>query len=260
MYENSNQLFKLVKEITRKIDSLDPLVDAPDFAAALKQTNPGLFQELTTAKNNEMLPFAAEAIAHCEIEIIKEIPRIVDGMIGAVERRTTEPAVRCALVGSLAYLVQPRDLLPDDLPGGFGFVDDCMMLRATISEFLNFLPPGFTNVDREKRLLDFLAVCIPQERIQEFQDAIQDIWRTFHSLLWLPADEVDGITEQIMQDPLGTVFPMSVDGDVPLPDGPRLSMDPGASQLSLDGEKLKITFVEHGSMTIDLGTRRIDWE
>jgi len=256
-----HHLYTLIDDVVHRIDTLDPDAgeDVKLFARQLVEARPDLFSQLGGDHRGPDASRGAEMLAAGMIAVIKEIPGIVEGMLAAIDRRTTEPAVRCALTGALAYLVQPRDLMPDDLPGGFGFIDDCMILRATVTEFIDYLPKGFTTLERERRLLELLAIAIPPERLPEFQEAVEGIWLIFHALLWEAAEETDAIAERIMAAPLDTPLPQPDRLSIPLPPGPRLSMAPGDETLELDRALLSVSFAKGGEILIDEDGQITQW-
>lgn len=251
MVQTKTPLHTRIHEICLLIDTLDPHVDCEEFAKVLLGTNPGLFRDLAGGPSGAEAQAAARSISTCQIAVIKEIPMIVAALLGAIDRKSVEPAIRCAFVGTLSYLVQPRDLLPDNLPGGFGFVDDSMILRAAASEFLDQLPAGFTTIDRERRVLDFLSICVPHESLQDFQMAIEGIWLAFHAYLWQPEDDVNEITEQLLNDPLAAPVPSLEDLAVPLPPGPTISINPEANRLYKEKNRFVIELGTRGSMVVD---------
>lgn len=235
-----------------QVESLDPEgEDAALFAEQIAEARSDLFEgggsftSLSEAARRNAL-----ILSRATIRLIKDIPAIAEAMLNAIDRRTTEPAVRCALAGSLSYLVRPRDLLPDDLPGGYGLVDDCMILRATVTEFLEYLPREFTSANRERRVLELLATCIPPDRLPQFQAEVEGIWLTFHALLWESEDEVDGVTSDILRDPLGTPLPAPERESIPLPPGPRLSMSPGEEIIAFESDALTISFSSGHSLEL----------
>ena len=253
MPQRPDDLNSLVQKVIAAVDALDKRADGSDvpaFAKQLRAARPDLFLPFNDDERGEL---ASRAVAAAMLRVIGEIPQIVDAMLNAIDRKTTDPAVRCALTGALAYVVQPRDLLPDDLPGGFGFIDDCVILRATITEFLEFLPRGFTTVEREKRLLELLAVAIPPTRLPDFQAAVEGIWLAFHVMLWKSEDEIESTSKQIAADPLGTPLPVSDRISIPLPPGPRLSLAPGSETIEFEDGGLVVRFARGGSVHIAAG-------
>jgi uncharacterized membrane protein YkvA (DUF1232 family) len=262
MLGQAKDLYQLIEETVDQIEALDPGPGAhrDAFARQLLESRPDLFARLDGGPEGEQARRAADALSSCMMRLIKEIPIISEAMLHAIDRHNAEPAVRCALAGSLAYLVRLADLLPDDLPGGFGFLDDCLILRATATEFLDFLPTGFTDADRERRLLELLAICLPPDRIPEFQTAVEEIWLTFHVLLWESEDVAQELGSRLIEDPIGTPLPQTERESIPLPPGPRLSMAPGEERLSLTGEQVTVRFAKGGSVLVDASGKINDWE
>ena len=223
-----SRLYDLTDRVVGRIQALDPAVEVPLFKKELQKTRPDLVKRLGS---DEVVDRLSKAL----LDLVKEIPVIVGALREAVLKRSTHPAVRCAMVGALAYLVQPRDLIPDDLPGGFGFIDDCLILRATVCEYFDALPLGFTSQQRERDNLRLLALCVPPARRGEFQAQVDGVWHLFHRLLLLPLDSVDRAISGFEEDPLGA----SPDGLAPdpdgLPPGPDLSVAEDCSAGLRDG-------------------------
>lgn len=261
MFEQRRNLYQLIEEVANDIESLDTgsSEDRDAFAAQLLQARPDLFSRLDGGAEGDAAQRAAEVLASCMLRLIKDIPVISEAMLHAIDRRNAEPAVRCALAGALAYLVRLKDLLPDDLPGGFGYVDDCVILRATATEFLDFLPTGFTTADRERRVLELLAICVPPDRVFEFQDAVEEIWLTFHVLLWESEEVALDLGNQLIEDPLDTPLPEPERESIPLPPGPRLSVAPGQESLELVGGRLAIRFAKGGTVLVEEDGAIAEW-
>jgi uncharacterized membrane protein YkvA (DUF1232 family) len=203
-----SRLYDLTDRVVGRIGALDPAVEVPLFERELQKARPELIEKLGGE--------ATGRLSAALLGLVKEIPVIVAALREAVDKRSTHPAVRCAMVGALTYLVQPRDLIPDDLPGGFGFIDDSLILRATVCEYFDALPAGFTSQQRERDNFRLLALCVPPARLKEFQDQIDGVWHLFHRLLLLPLDSVDRAISGFEEDPLGA----SLDTSAPAPDGP----------------------------------------
>lgn len=262
MFEPHQNLYQLIEAVANRIEALDtgPGEDRDAFAAQLLETRPDLFSQLDGGVEGEAARRASAALASCMLRLIKDIPVISEAMLHAVDRRTAEPAVRCALAGALAYLVRLKDLLPDDLPGGFGYIDDCVILRATATEFLDFLPAGFTTADRERRVLELLAICVPSDRVPEFQAAVEEIWLTFHVLLWESEEVALDLGNQLIEAPLDTPLPEPERESIPLPAGPRLSVAPGQESLSIVRGLVAIRFAKGGTVLVDESGEITQWE
>ncbi len=209
-------LYDLTDRVVGRIASLDPAVEVPRFAEELRRARPDLVGKLGGE--------TAGRLSAVLLGLVKEIPVIVEAVREVAAKRSTHPTVRCAMVGALAYLVQPRDLIPDDSPGGFGFVDDSLILRATVSEYFDALPAGFTGVERERENLRLLALCIPPDRLGEFQSQVDGVWHLFHRLLLLPLDSVDGTISKFEESPLEVSPFEAAPAAEGFPPGPDLSL------------------------------------
>jgi uncharacterized membrane protein YkvA (DUF1232 family) len=214
------RLYDLTGRVVGRIESLDPEVEAPRFRRELEKARPDLIEKL----GRQDAPGIFDRLSVTLLGLVKEIPVIVGALCEAAAKRSTHPTVRCAMVGALAYLVQPRDLIPDDCPGGFGFIDDSLILRATVSEYFDALPPGFTDAERERQNIRLLALCIPPDRLFEFQSQVDGVWHLFHRLLLLPLDSVDRAISRFEKSPLEASLFEPAPASEGLPPGPDLSL------------------------------------
>lgn len=215
-----SRLYDLTDRVVERIEALDPVAEVPRFAGELEKARPDLIEKL----GRDNIPGIVKRLSAALLGLVKEIPVIVGAVREAVEKRSTHPAVRCAMVGALAYLVQPRDLIPDDRPGGFGFVDDSLILRATVSEYFDALPAGFTSQQRERDNIRLLALCVPLARLPEFQAQVDGVWHLFHRLLLLPPDSVDRAISEFEENPLKASPARPAPAPEGLPPGPDLSV------------------------------------
>ena len=130
-------LVKLIQRVNEEVSRLcvDSAVPAfvsewlrrrPDTKAEIAKTVPGN----DDAERQMTLDGAIVSMAKGALGRIKKIPEMTNVMLERLQARGTEPAVRCALASILAYVVQPRDLIPDNAPGGYGFLDDAVMVHA----------------------------------------------------------------------------------------------------------------------------------
>src|SRR5262249_42123952 len=87
---------------------------------------------------------------------VKGIPGLAKKLVAGMNDRRIPMARRCTIASVLGYLVQPRDLLPDNLPGGYGFLDDAAMLRAGVVECLQSVTPG-QSLEDEQRAISILV-------------------------------------------------------------------------------------------------------
>lgn len=218
--ETKPALFQLLDQVCSRISALDVQRDAPAMLQEIQRARPDFAGRLNqaTAKSGAKSAAAqvvALAIASYVLTLIKDIPAIVQMMVDKVNDRSTDPAVRCALVGVLAYLVQPRDLIPDDTPGGYGFVDDAALLRAGLIEYLNLLPPNPTEAEKQRDVLQSFGSLVPLSLVPALQQAVQGMSMAFQLLNMLPPELIDFTTQQMLMNPLQMTAPQAPTGFSP---------------------------------------------
>ncbi len=212
----SKDLFYFVDQICTEISNLDIERETPLMMQQIQRARPDFRARLQEeGVKKEVIGLINSAIATQVLVYIKDIPAIAEMMIDKVRKRSTDPALRCALVGVLAYLVQPRDLIPDDTPGWYGYVDDSAILRAGLIEYLNVLPPHATEAEKQRNTLQMFGSIIPLDLVPALQLAIEGMSMTFQLLRMLPPQLLEITTEQAIANPLQMVAPQAPAGFAP---------------------------------------------
>jgi uncharacterized membrane protein YkvA (DUF1232 family) len=206
-------LFKLLNKTCSKISSLDIEKEAPLMVKEINRARPDFRARLReSGVKKNVVGLISQAIARGVLVYIKEMPTIVDIMVDSVHNRRTDPAIRCGLVGVLAYLVQPQDLIPDDAPGGYGYVDDNALLRAGLIEYLDILPPQATEAEKQKDYLQVFGSIVPMEVLPALQAAVLGVTSAFHLLRMLPPEILEITTQQAVANPLQMTAPQKPPG------------------------------------------------
>lgn len=209
-------LFRLLDQICTKISKLDIKREAPLMWGEIKRARPDFCARLReSGANKTVIRLITEAIATGVLVRIKDMPTIVNIMVNKLKNRRTDPAIRCALAGVLAYLVQPHDLIPDDAPGGYGYVDDNAILRAGLIEYLNILPPGTTEAEKQRGYLQVFGSIVPLHVLPALQAAIVGVTTAFHLLRMLPPEILEIATQQAIANPLQMTAPQPPPGFTP---------------------------------------------
>ena len=150
---------------------------------------------------------SASQIAKRQLKLIKDMPAIVRRMGAAVGHAKTEAHVRVTLVAQLAYLVQPHDIIPDELPAGFGYVDDAMFLRSALVDFPFAVPGIETSAEEERVAIDFLGICVPRGLVPQMRQKLAEMrWLTTYMRL-MPPFSVDPITRELLKNPMREMVP-----------------------------------------------------
>lgn len=196
-------LFGLLDKTCKKISKLDMEKEAPLMMREINRARPDFLERLQeSGVKKNVIGLISQAIARGVLVHIKEMPTIVDIMVDRVQSRRTDPAIRCAVVGVLAYLVQPHDLIPDDAPGGYGYVDDNALLRAGLIEYLDILPPQATEAEKQRDYLQLFGSIVPLNVLPALQAAVMGVTSAFHLLRMLPSELLEITTQQAIINPL----------------------------------------------------------
>jgi uncharacterized membrane protein YkvA (DUF1232 family) len=199
------QLLDMLDEVVEGIKGLRAKEEAPRFATELLERCPEVFADLPGGAVGARA--VAQEIALKQLELVAEIPEMVMGVAEGITDPSTHPAIRLMQVTALAYLVNPDDLLPDDLPGGYGFVDDSILLRATIVTSPQILQATPNVVEREKRVIEFHGMCIPPEIAPQMEESVAKATTLIQLLAFMPSILLTDAARRIMDNPLVSFRP-----------------------------------------------------
>jgi uncharacterized membrane protein YkvA (DUF1232 family) len=195
-------LFQMLNKLNARINKMNPATEAPKFAAQLRKMRPTLESELKTQGIEEdQLEKTILALSTAQLLVIKGIPALATEMSNMLQAGTGEPAFRCVLAASLAYLVQPQDLLPDNLPGGYGFVDDALLLHEACA--LSWETTGdMARAEEKRKIFQFIFTFVPDGYRAQFQNAISGLAKTLNIMRYLDPMLAETTTQMIIANPL----------------------------------------------------------
>lgn len=178
---------------------LDVAADAPVLAASLVANNPRLLAGCEDA---------AETMARCALAMLCRLPEDIDEAAASlIDENPLAPAETLARVAALAYVALCDDLLPDDLPGGSGLIDDAISLRATGVGAVH----GWDQDARARQLATlgvearFLSLFLPRARLAEFDHALGGLFWTISTYTRAPLSEVKQVTRRLIERPPRTL-------------------------------------------------------
>jgi len=135
-------------------------------------------------------------IAKHQIRLVKQMPALVRELGDVVGNPNTEAGVRLTIAAQLAYLVQPHDIIPDALPGGFGYVDDAIFLRLALGK-----------KDPDPLAIPFLGICVPRELVDSMRKQMAEMsWLTSYMRM-MPPFTIDSASRKLMENPLVQIVP-----------------------------------------------------
>ena len=252
-------LFDLLDETVSQIAAIDPDVATPLFWQQVAAVRPDVVE---TIKSGVADPDKADAIgnaiAHGKLtSMINDVPHMAEVLTAEVHNKDLPASVRCAIVGVLAYVVQPHDLIPDEAPGGYGFIDDDMLLRSSLVEFLDELPPSGFDATRERNYIVLVSVFVSTDLVPLLDNALTSIVEANYRLRIVPADVLEHTMELIIKDPLRTPLP-DAPKNFTAPETQHLSAarwigEPGGGAVLVDGSDVTVSFPGGGGVRLSDG-------
>ena len=188
-------LFARLEQTVARARRLDPIQDRTALARALRQNNPGF----EASPDDVALTMSGAALG-----LLCRLPSdINEAAASIVDENPLAPAEALARVAALAYVALCDDLLPDDLPGGSGLIDDAISLRATGVG----APNGWDQDQRALQLQElgvearFLSLFLPRDRMDEFNRALAELFWTITSYTQVPLSELKETTRKLIETP-----------------------------------------------------------
>ncbi len=186
----SMALFEHLSPVCERLARLNDSTDGKDFASQLLMQRPDAFINVKGGINSEDAIIAADVIARLTLESLRAIPTQANAFQQILRSPDASPELVTMISYSLAYLVSPIDLLHDDLPGGFGFVDDAIMLWAIIAA-------TFYYADDPKNYFQFavdsirtLNMSLPRDVARHLEPAARDAINVRYLLRFAPQDKL----------------------------------------------------------------------
>jgi uncharacterized membrane protein YkvA (DUF1232 family) len=245
-------LYQLIDKLNAQINKMDVKAEAPLFVEQWRKMRPSLENEL---KSHGVPPdqFANVmlTLSMAQLGYIKCIPTWATEMCQVLQSGSGDPSFRCVLASSLAYLVQPLDLLPDNLPGGYGFIDDVLLL--TEARAISWDISGNSkNAEEIRKVFQFIFVFVPDNRQEEFKNAINGMATVMNLFSSLDPMVAEMTTQMLIQNPLQPVT--SGEQGQPSAFGSKFSSYASAPKYQYtwkDGNNMGVNFSGGGGVATD---------
>ena len=252
-------LFDLLEETVAEVAALDPDTDSAAFWRQVAEVRPDVVETIKSGVSDAATADSiGSLIAHGKlVSMVNDMPQMAQALKDAVSNQELAAAIRCAIVGVLAYVVQPHDLIPNASPGGYGFIDDDMLLRASVVEFLDELPPSGFDATRERNYIALVSAFVATDLIPRLENALTSIVEADHRLRIVPADVLEHTMELIIADPLKTQLP-DPPKNFSMPEVQHLAAErwtgePGGGAVFVDGADITVSFPGGGGVRLSGG-------
>lgn len=291
-------LFSMVAEVADKIKILEEKETLAALAEHNLSVNPEGCEKLAEEYRNEARQKnseigspvlettsenAAKLIAVYQFTYLKTIPGLAERIMNVIDQRGADPATRVALLGALIYFVKPKDVMPDDMPGGVGFLDDGVVIYSMADEFFSILKPQKITVGDISAARYAFSFGIAPDLKSAVEGQIEQMWKSFHLLKTTPNPMVEMILQQLITNPYalqsilsqdvyqnasiptmpqGTSFPQFPSGGMysAYPAGTTFSATPGGGSIMTEGNNMSVSFGGGGGGAAMVGGDIVCWD
>jgi uncharacterized membrane protein YkvA (DUF1232 family) len=212
-------LYRLVDEICSEIDSLSLNAVAPALEAQIMQAAPEAIAQVIKDSqrygSNPTPEATAAVLALSAYGYIQGIPTVARQLLEDVRDEKVPVARRAAIASVLAYLAQPGDLISDDLPGGYGFLDDAVILRAGLVACRGSAPRAAGSVSAETKTVGFLISLTPAAVRPALQQAVTALSHRVQVMSELAEPTAAYMLAEIIANPLKVPVPVVASGFTP---------------------------------------------
>jgi len=205
--EHDNALSSQLDQLCQRIAALDPVKEGPTMFAQVSAARPDFVARFESALQatpggSKIRGLLLNALgAGIVMMHVQAIPAQVEELVGRIDHQSTSPALRCALVSALAYLVQARDLIPDDAPGSYGLLDDPALLTACLIQVTPVTAKNSPEIEGMKKKLAGLESMLDAPTVAGLQQAIEGLTLLVQSMSMLPAQIADVSIRMLLDNP-----------------------------------------------------------
>ncbi len=181
------------------VRELEPERDAAKYAEQLLKLHPRLFARIEGGPSSVISRMAARTIAVDHLREVCRLPAEIAQLERSLTVSTKSAGERLVRVAGLAYLVCDRDLIRDDLPAGYGLIDDCIALRAA-----RLATPRVREPDRfieDLVTIRYLAVAVPDEVLPATEAALIHAAEVEQRTRALPDHVIEATIQEIVNHP-----------------------------------------------------------
>jgi uncharacterized membrane protein YkvA (DUF1232 family) len=209
-------LFKQVEKVCKAIDALDPKRDGPEMHRQIERARPDVRKLKEIPAVGQIL---FDALGPGQVRRVKHSSVIARRMIDAVRKEEVGLPAQVAILSVLIYFVKSDDLIPDHLGGGYGFVDDTVVLRAGLFDLLDEFPENATPAEEEGDFIYAISSLLPAEILPKLEEVVSGVRNSVQLLKLVPAFLLAPMRDQLISNPALASLPASAPGFVPSPRG-----------------------------------------
>jgi hypothetical protein len=249
-------LFQQVMQKLANVREFDPSRDAARYAEQLLEFRPDLFASIDGGVESVVARMAARTIATDHLREICRLPVYVEELQRSHALGSMGAGERLVRVAALAYLVCERDLIRDDLPAGYGLIDDCINLHGAVLATPGPRPRSGLGKFMTAQLLRirYLSLAVPNDLLKATEQTLTHAATLAARSRDLPNSVVEAAIRCIIEQP-PPVFPPRL----PLPEPAEpieiesmMPLTPG-ELIEVAGENLLVAFPDGSKLRREAG-------
>jgi uncharacterized membrane protein YkvA (DUF1232 family) len=202
-------LFRMVENTCAKLDALDVQRDTPGMMRQILAVRPQRDSDLPAVGSfvaegvpveelRAILAGAETKVAAMMVTRVKESAALARHMVTMIRNNQVSLHAQVGLVVVLLYFVDPHDLVPDSAAGGYGFVDDAVLLRAGLRELVDELPPDSLRPGQHGDDISMLASVLPPRVVPVLEKMVIELQGIVRTLRGRPAPQLSLLRDQII--------------------------------------------------------------
>lgn len=248
-------LFARLEQAVARARGLQARRDTQRFGDELRGRVPELFASLEGGAESKQARRAADLVARKALELLAGLPaQINESAASLVDATPSAPAEALAKTAALAYVACVDDILADDLPVGYGLVDDAILLRAAELGPPTAWPEA-GQADELGTQARFLSLLLPRDTLERFDGALDDLFRMHGTYTRIPLFVLKQAARQLIEDPpedVSELLPPAAEDEVedgPAPRPPLFALST-AELCDDDGDALRFRFADGVELTL----------
>ena len=194
-------LFRMVENTCAKLDALDVQRDTRGMMRqilAVRDVGSFAPEGISREELRAILAGADNKVAAMTVTRVKESAALARRMVTMIRNNQVSLHAQVGLVVVLLYFVDPHDLVPDSAAGGYGLVDDSVLLRAGLMELMDELPADVLRQNQHRDDISMLASVLPPRVVPVLERMVIELQGIVRTLRGHPAPLLSLLRDQII--------------------------------------------------------------
>ena len=202
-------LFRMVEKTCASLDALDVQRDTPAMMRQILAVRPHsdpdsqafasfVAEGVPLDDLRAILAGAEKKVAAIMVTRVKESAAIARRMVSMIRGDEVSLQTQVGLAIVLLYFVDPHDLVPDGVEGGYGYIDDSVLLRAGLIEQAAELAPDPLRREQLNADISMFASVLPPRVVPVLEKMVIELQGIVRTLRGHPVEVLSMLRDQII--------------------------------------------------------------